>query len=115
VPVFPLTVKIVTGPLISGPVRLSTHGNLSPGRRVLQHLSEYGEDGPANIAMQLLLPAGTDIRGPASSTGADSVEVPSGSGRWYGVFFVDDIAKGFSNEHRLALLAQYVPQPTPLP
>lgn len=54
-------------------------------------------------AVSLLLPALTDIRGPQDSTHMhDVVEVPSGSGRWYGVCFVDDIGKGYPNEHRTA-------------
>lgn len=55
-------------------------------------------------SMNLLLPAGTDIRGPQDTGFADSVEVPAGSARWYGVYFVDDIGKGFANEHRTACI-----------
>lgn len=52
--------------------------------------------------MNLLLPALSDVRGPQDTISFDMAEVPAGSGRWYAVFFVDDIAKGFSNEHRSA-------------
>lgn len=54
--------------------------------------------------MNLLLPPGTYIRGPQDSVGTDLVEVPSGSGRWYICYFVDDIGKLYANEHRTASL-----------
>lgn len=60
---------------------------------------------PFHLIMQLLLPAGTDVRGYQDSTGkVDFVEVPVGSGRKYWTMWVDDVAKGFANEYRLALL-----------
>lgn len=55
----------------------------------------------------LLLPALTDIRDiSCSSDGTDWVEVPQGSGRWYSVSTVDDVAKGFPNEYRVASLSK---------
>jgi hypothetical protein len=54
--------------------------------------------------MSLLLPKGTDIRGPQDSVAADNVEVPAFSGRWYRVVAVDDVGKGFSNEYRNAAI-----------
>lgn len=70
--------------------------------------------------MFLLLPVGTDVRGPLNATGSDGVECPRGSGRWYVVGWVDDVGKGFPNEHRCAVLYQaLVPPagswPTPIP
>lgn len=53
---------------------------------------------------QLLLPAGTDVRDGSTGGEADIIEVPAGSGRWYSVMSVDDMGKGFPNEHRFALL-----------
>jgi hypothetical protein len=35
------------------------------------------------------------------------VEVPSGSGRYYVVVAVDDVGRGFLNEHRYALVLPY--------
>jgi len=52
--------------------------------------------------MNLLVPKLVDVRGPQDTVSADLVEVPAGSGRWYVVVAVDDIGKGFSNEHRTA-------------
>jgi hypothetical protein len=65
-------------------------------------------------AMKLRVPAGTDLRQLLSSTGADEVEVPAGSGRYYRCMAVDDVAKGFPNEFRQALIV-FVGVPTPLP
>lgn len=77
------------------------------GRRV-NTLVPFGSTGTSAIpmlGMSLLLPALTDIRGwQGVAVTPDIVEVPSGSGRWYRVPWVDDIAKGWANEHRFALL-----------
>jgi len=54
--------------------------------------------------MQLLLPALTDVRSGVVAAVPDFVEVPAGSGRWYQVYAVDDIGKGFANEHRIAVI-----------
>jgi len=55
--------------------------------------------------MSLLVPALTDLRG-FQSVGAafEVVECPAGSGRFYWCSSVDDIGKGYSNEHRSGLL-----------
>lgn len=74
--------------------------NLATGKRVTQ--------GALVIHMMLLLPALTDVRGENNEaltpSHGDIVEVPQGSGRYYGVYAVDDSGKGFANEHRWALL-----------
>jgi hypothetical protein len=36
----------------------------------------------------------------------DLLEIPEDSGRWYGVVAVDDMSKGFENEHRVAIISQ---------
>ncbi len=57
------------------------------------------------MGMSLLLPVGTDVRGSESGTGIlDVVECPVGTGRWYQVIQVDDIGKGYANEHRSAAI-----------
>ncbi len=63
--------------------------------------------------MKIRFPAGTDVRGAISSTGQDTIECPSGSGRFYLTRTVDDVAKGFPNEFRQAT-AQMTHCPTPL-
>ena len=71
------------------------------------------------VTMTLLLPALTDIRDPinAPTNSEDWVECPAGSGRVYVAIRVDDIAKGFSNEHRYCILSKVfgLPWPTPTP
>jgi hypothetical protein len=87
--------------------------NLAYGLRVnVATTGGTGLPGVPLLAMNLLLPALTDIRGPQHTgflvpdgiTGVvgDYVECPAGTGRWYVVAFVDDIGKGFANEHRTA-------------
>jgi len=76
--------------------------NLAWGRRVS---SPQGLAGSANEPLlTLLLPAGSDIRGPQCVDPDTCVEVPAGSGRIYAVVGLDDIGKGFANEHRAAVL-----------
>lgn len=64
--------------------------------------------------MKVRVPILTDLRGTASSTGRDVVEIPASSGRFYIVHFVDDVARGFGNEYRAAGV-QLADWPTPLP
>jgi hypothetical protein len=62
-----------------------------------------------------LFPPLTDIRDGSGPSGTDSLECPAGSGRFYYVTNVDDIGKGFTNEHRYALVQKYPPWPEPIP
>jgi hypothetical protein len=95
--------------------RVTSDCNLAWGNRVnVASTGGTGAIGIPLVCMTLLLPPLTDVRGPLSSTGADTVECPAGSGRYYAVVFVDDIGKGFDNEHRAAMLEQFQ-VPTPLP
>ena len=111
VPEFNITCNIYTGPfpVIGDPPgkapRLSGQVcQLTYGRRVnFGGSATAGGGGTTTAAMSLLLPKRTDIRGPQdSSTISDFVEVPAGSRRWYGVFFVDEVGRGFANEYRIA-------------
>lgn len=108
VPDFPLPVDIYTGPWVGKALRVSTFGNLAPGRRVSNF--QVAWDGGNNVIPMdsiLLLPKLTDIRA-WFQVGAQSdiVEVPAGSGRWYSVVGVEDFGKGFANEHRWAMISQ---------
>jgi hypothetical protein len=78
---------------------------LTYGRRV-QVASTGGTSqvGILTLTMNLLLPKLTDVRGPQDTVSFDMVECPADSGRWYQVVGVDDIGKGFTNEHRTASL-----------
>lgn len=99
----------------SGSPRLEHQAcQLTYGRRV-NVISTGGTTaaGVIVLTMNLLLPKGVDIRGPQDTVSADMVEVPEASGRWYAVVAVDDIGKGFNNEHRsasiFALVGTWVP------
>ena len=87
---------------------------LTYGKRV-QVASTGGttEVGVLVLTMNLLLPAKVDVRGPQDVVTFDMVEVPAGSGRWYRVYGVDDIGRGFSNEHRTASILALAKSWTP--
>lgn len=81
--------------------------NLAWGRRVSSEQGLVAYPFPT-LLMTLLLPKLTDIQSPAcSGTLGDIVEVPRNSGRVYIVIDVDDIGKGFSNEHRAASIMAF--------
>lgn len=67
------------------------------------------------MPMLLCVPEGTDLRDASTLSGKDLIEVPAGSGRTYQVQYVDDIAKGFSNEWRFAIITKVGLWPTPIP
>jgi hypothetical protein len=125
IPTFNLAVSIwrtlgLGGLYISPDV--STRGNLTMGRRSFFGMASATGVGAPFFCAELLLPVGTDIRGSWNGVSPDAVEVPAGSGRFYSAVVVDDVAKGFPNEYRLALLHQEVggnalfgPFPVPLP
>lgn len=120
-PTFNLLCNIATGPATptsvppTPPYRIAGQTcQLTYGRRV-QVIATGGTTSVGVLvqSMNLLLPPLTDVRGLQDTVGPDFVEVPAGSGRWYCVSGVDDIGKGFSNEHRtaslFALLGQWAP------
>lgn len=81
-----------------------------------------GQDEPHvwTFLWQLLLPAQTDIRDWACFDGLamdqpDLVEVPRGTGRFYTVALVDDVARGFPNEYRVAFIVKNAYWPIPIP
>lgn len=108
VPSFPLPVQIYTGPYLTRLLRLGTLANLAPGRRSYPYLDDLGPGvtSPLSVATVLLVPKLTDIRDSQCGGPADLVQFPSGSGRWYIVQNVDDVAKGFSNEFRTAVIVK---------
>ncbi len=91
------------------PPRLSVMGNLAFSKRVSSQSAEWPLD-EFMVLMFLLLPQGTDVRDDsgfgASTANSDYVVAPAGSGRVYVVCSVDDIGKGFANEHRCAILSK---------
>ncbi len=52
----------------------------------------------------IYMPKGTDVRPSWTAAEGDTVECPAGTGRYYTVLDVDDVAKGFANEFRVALV-----------
>lgn len=121
VPKFPLTCRVwhnVTGPpfppplvpALTPPCQLRT----TPGPKLA------GSPVEGSVLNTLLLvPAKTDLRGYTDTTVGDLVECPVGTGRFYQVLAVEDVAKGFPNEYRLATVQQKThfaggwPFPTP--
>jgi hypothetical protein len=91
--------------------------NLSTKRAANEVANQFG----FGMQVSLLLPKGTDVRplyGWSSAPGGgpgDVVEVPKLSGRFYEVWGVDDVGKGFLNEYRLAALEQSSGEPPAFP
>lgn len=65
-----------------------------------------GAPGAGGYTPILALPALTDIRDGSCQLVSNLVDVPAGSGRWYISLMVDDVAKGWPNEYRIATLAK---------
>jgi len=107
-PTFNLTGKIVSfaGNPATAPVRLEVECQLrAPNVSYASSWFTVSNYTPGVIS---LWPPLTDIRDRWSApiNSPDYVEIPSGSGRWYFVAYVDDIGKGFPNEHRFALMGK---------
>ena len=107
VPTFPLECQIYTGPWATKVFRDFAQCNLAMGRRVNQVHVTAGQAGQTYGSQPiLLLPALTDIRDSSCGLEPDFVQCPDDSGRWYVVQLVDDVAKGFENEYRMATLGK---------
>jgi len=96
----------------TNPPDVVTMGNLTPGKR-----QAGTEQNGTSFNMYLLLPRLTDILfNQWDLTGGTAwVECPAGSGRFYTCLQVDDIGKGFPNEHRFALITSLGAWPNPIP
>ncbi len=64
---------------------------------------------------EILFPAHTDVRDQYCPSNADQIECPAGSGRYYVVANVEDVAKGFANEYRQAVVVKARVWPQPIP
>lgn len=112
VPTGPVDISTLPPPRIAGlACQLRAPGKLSTAQDELNYWI---------FAAELLVPAGTDLRDNFSWDGVainkpDFVEVPAGSGRGYTVVAVDDVGKGFSNEHRFAFIFKNPKWPIPAP
>lgn len=112
-PTFNLTVAIYNVVLpATMTLRLTSPCNLAMGRRINwpwpRGETALEADG---YTPALLLPALTDVRDASTGQQGDIVEVPQGSGRWYQVLGVDDVAKGFPNEYRMATILKIYTDP----
>jgi hypothetical protein len=105
-PQFPLTCEIFSGPYLARVSRATSVCNLALGRRgVVLPDFEFGTTQIATGPTYVLFPPGTDVRDMNCNIPAqDLLELPQGSGRWYSVSLVDDVGKGFANEHRYAIV-----------
>jgi len=114
-PTFNLNVSIYrngTDPVIGVP-DVSTVGQLRPPN---SGAAWYSPVLSGTSTMVLLLPPGTDIRDNYNAGSvSDYVQVPAASGRVYKVVIVDDIGKGFPNEHRFAIIFKVPAYPWPVP
>jgi hypothetical protein len=116
IPQFPMMCQVYTGGVVL-PVnlRLTVPCNLAYGKRVWTQYWDWGTSGENAVFTCVLFPALSDVRDYSSSSGRDALVLPAGSGRAYIVDFVDDLGKGFPNEHRFCLCEKLIPWPTPIP
>jgi hypothetical protein len=114
IPQFNLSCNIWHNPTIP-PMGLPDLPNVPCQLTVDGHLIGTFAGGFLPILMPLIkVQAGTDVRMAGMTGGGDAIECPAGSARYYHVWTVEDVAKGFPNEYRLALVTMQAP-PTPLP
>ncbi len=114
VPIFPLQCNIWRLPTIppTVPAVLTIPCQLRMMKTAFTSQSHIVSPG---VLMLLLVAKGTDIRDGTYGVGnEDTVEVPAGTGRYYRVQNVDDVAKGFVNEYRAAAILR-ITNPLPLP
>lgn len=120
VPTFNITVNLwrsTSDPDVDPPDVITT-ANLAWGRRVGATTAVWTIDTTwLPNAMVLLMPSHTDVRSDEKSGAgkSDTAEAPAGTGRMYRVTFVDDIGRGFANEHRAAVIIAMPPWPEPYP
>lgn len=119
IPTFNLICDVYTNPFFPGPPppakRLSLScawKNLMGGHPLGGHVGGAVLDPSAGF---LFMPKLSDLRDGNTTTGADSIELPAGSGRWYTCDVVDDANKGFPNEFRWAKLSKFGTWTTPIP
>jgi hypothetical protein len=108
VPSFNLSCDVYSGPWLTKAFRFNVMGNLAFGRRVQQQFQDDDVPEPqvSSLQMTLLLPPLTDLHDKWMGHENDVLEVPSGSGRWYGLECFDDVGKGFGNEYRIVILTK---------
>jgi len=104
-----------------GVPRLTTPCQLrAPYRNFSRQVSQSAEQSVQGVSWSIIFPAETDVRDASNGIDkVDLVECPAGSGRIYLVLYVDDAAKGFENEYRVAIVRKTVISsfywPVPIP
>jgi hypothetical protein len=127
-PTFNVSVNVWDGALdpTVDPPDLTLLANVSLGRRIMLFADANCWFNPENgVALNMfirimMVPAGTNIKGrwwnfTAGNSQSDWVEVPAGTGAFYKVLDVADMAKGFANEHRVVAFLPYWDKPLPVP
>lgn len=97
------TVPPAGGPRLSGQDCALVYGPRINGSSELTD----GETDRVGNWMFLLLPVDSGLRGYENENGADIVEVPQGTGRFYLVRGVDLVGYGWPNEHKCAVLLAF--------
>jgi hypothetical protein len=97
---------------VTGPITFQFTGQLRASLRPAE-VTPTGLN--TTFPWEILAPALTDIRDGFDVSQGDYVEAPAGSGRHYQILYVDDIAKGFPNEHRVGIIVKYKAWPSPIP
>lgn len=98
VPTFNLTAEVHDGDGTfppATPVRVTVSCNMSPGSRIAWEVTTFNPH-----VTYLLMPKLTDVRDAIQVVDPDVIECPAGSGLWWSVMTVQDVAKGFPNEYR---------------
>lgn len=107
-PTFNLSVNIWRGTAPPpGPPALTVSGSFTWYPRYPIN-GASGSTNPQFTAAILRVPSHVDIRDGFGGGTFDLVEVPAGTGRLYQVNFVEDLGKGFANEHRVAQVTKHV-------
>jgi hypothetical protein len=109
VPTFNLVCNVFTGPFLAKVLRIANLPcNLAVGRRTNAYQPAFQTDTGGASSPMLLVPARSDLRDNGCVGGYDVVEVPAGTGRFYALVQVDDMARGFPNEYRIATMGKCV-------
>lgn len=116
VPMFPLTFNVWygtggLGPPVGPPAQAAV-----PCQHVLGELYYFNGAGVVGLATSFLkMSKAIDLQWARPALGQDLVECPAGSGLYYAVLYVANMARGFTNEHRVATITPVGPFPAPLP
>ncbi len=117
-PVFPLLANVWhTGNPVTDPPDLA---NIKAELVVTVHhrqVTGTTTQNKGNITRFIYFEKGTDVRAIWPAGFPDVVELPAGSAKYYDIVDVDDVAKGFPNEFRVAavVVTSQVAGPWPVP